>query len=49
VRRRPDITLARKALDWEPRISLAEGLPRTIEYFDDLLQRHGRALLQRSP
>jgi UDP-glucuronate decarboxylase len=49
VRRRPDITLARKTLDWEPRISLAEGLPRTIEYFDDLLQRRGRALLRTSP
>jgi len=42
VRRRPDITLARKTLDWEPRTPLAEGLPRTIEYFDALLRRHGR-------
>ncbi len=42
VRRRPDIALARKTLDWEPRTPLAEGLPRTIEYFDALLRRHGR-------
>ena len=42
VRRRPDIELARKTLDWEPRTRLAEGLPRTIEYFDALLRRHGR-------
>jgi len=42
VRRRPDITLARKTLDWEPRTPLTEGLPRTIEYFDALLRRHGR-------
>jgi len=42
VRRQPDITLARKTLDWEPRTPLAEGLPRTIEYFDAFLRRHGR-------
>jgi len=49
ARRRPDITLARKTLDWQPQISLAEGLPRTIEYFDELLRRRGRAPLRRSP
>jgi dTDP-glucose 4,6-dehydratase len=32
-RRQPDITRARTILGWEPRVSLAEGLPRTIEYF----------------
>ena len=32
-RRQPDITRARELLDWEPRISLDEGLPRTFEYF----------------
>jgi UDP-glucuronate decarboxylase len=42
VRRQPDIALARKTLDWEPRTALAEGLPRTIAYFDALLRRHGR-------
>jgi UDP-glucuronate decarboxylase len=31
--RRPDISLAREWLGWEPKISLAEGLERTIEYF----------------
>ncbi len=31
--RRPDITLARKYLDWEPKIPLEEGLKRTIAYF----------------
>jgi UDP-glucuronate decarboxylase len=36
VRRRPDITLARKVLNWEPKISLSEGLGRTIEYFREL-------------
>jgi UDP-glucuronate decarboxylase len=43
VRRQPDIALARKALDWEPSTALAEGLPRTIGYFDALLRRHGRS------
>jgi dTDP-glucose 4,6-dehydratase len=32
-RRRPDITRARTLLGWEPRVSLEEGLPRTLEYF----------------
>jgi len=31
--RRPDITKARQLLGWEPRVSLDEGLPPTIEYF----------------
>ncbi len=35
--RRPDITLAKKLLDWQPTIQLEEGLRRTIAYFDKLL------------
>lgn len=31
--RRPDITKARELLHWEPKVALAEGLDRTIEYF----------------
>lgn len=31
--RRPDISLAKKTLDWQPSIQLKEGLGRTIEYF----------------
>lgn len=31
--RRPDITLARSALGWSPKVPLEKGLPRTIEYF----------------
>ncbi len=31
--RRPDITRAKELLDWGPKISLEEGLRRTIEYF----------------
>ena len=35
--RQPDITLARAALGWEPRIALRDGLARTIAYFDGML------------
>jgi UDP-glucuronate decarboxylase len=31
--RRPDITLAKRILQWEPQISLEAGLRPTIEYF----------------
>ncbi|MEK7383063.1 MAG: SDR family NAD-dependent epimerase/dehydratase, partial [Elusimicrobiota bacterium] len=31
--RRPDITLARKLLQWRPQVSLEEGLKRTIAHF----------------
>ena len=31
--RRPDITLAKKLLKWEPKVPLAEGLESTIAYF----------------
>ncbi len=37
-RRRPDITLAKKRLGWDPKIKLEEGLRPTIEYFDELLK-----------
>ena len=33
TRRQPDITLAKKYLDWEPKISLREGLQKTIDWF----------------
>lgn len=32
-RRKPDITLAKELLDWEPKIPLQEGLAKTIAYF----------------
>jgi UDP-glucuronate decarboxylase len=38
--RKPDIKLAIKALDWEPRVSLDDGLDRTI---DDFISRIGRS------
>ena len=32
-RRKPDITLAKELLGWEPKVPLGEGLAKTIEYF----------------
>ncbi len=37
VQRRPDIALAREKLGWEPRVQLAEGLKKTIAYFQKVL------------
>ena len=39
LRRRPDISLARKRLGWEPGTDLDTGLTRTIEYFARLLRK----------
>jgi len=36
-RRQPDITRAGRILDWEPQISLMEGLKKTIPYFKEKL------------
>ncbi len=35
--RKPDITLAKKHLDWEPTIALEEGLKETIDYFEAII------------
>ena len=32
-RRQPDITKARRVLDWEPQVELADGLERTLAHF----------------
>jgi UDP-glucuronate decarboxylase len=34
--RRPDISLAKKHLNWEPKVSLRDGLLKTIEYFKNI-------------
>jgi UDP-glucuronate decarboxylase len=36
LQRRPDITLAREKLGWDPATDLENGLRRTIDYFEDL-------------
>jgi UDP-glucuronate decarboxylase len=35
--RQPDIALARKLLGWEPKVDLAQGLARTLAYYQALL------------
>ncbi len=37
-KRKPDISLAKEKLNWEPRVSLEQGLLKTIEYFDNILK-----------
>jgi nucleoside-diphosphate-sugar epimerase len=39
--RQPDISRARKLLDWEPRVSLRDGVSRTIEYFRSVIHAAG--------
>jgi UDP-glucuronate decarboxylase len=41
LQRCPDITLARRTLDWEPRVPLDDGLARTIAYFERMLVERG--------
>ena len=40
-RRRPEITLARECLGWNPTVPLEEGLKKTIEYFERILSASG--------
>jgi len=37
TQRRPDISLAKKEFDWEPKIKLEEGLKSTIAYFEKIV------------
>jgi UDP-glucuronate decarboxylase len=37
-KRRPDISKAKEILNWEPLVSLEEGLIKTISYFDRLIE-----------
>ncbi|MEN8897174.1 MAG: GDP-mannose 4,6-dehydratase, partial [Nonlabens sp.] len=38
LKRRPDISLAKKVLDWEPKVGREEGMRITFEYFKSLSQ-----------
>jgi UDP-glucuronate decarboxylase len=41
LQRCPDISLARRVLDWAPSVALDDGLTRTIAYFDRMLTERG--------
>jgi UDP-glucuronate decarboxylase len=43
LQRKPDITLARTRLGWEPKVQLREGLARTIAYFQAIDMAQFRA------
>ncbi|TCJ40213.1 UDP-glucuronic acid decarboxylase family protein [Parafrankia sp. BMG5.11] len=38
LQRKPDISLARDKLGWEPKVPLEEGLAKTIEFFQEVLR-----------
>jgi UDP-glucuronate decarboxylase len=37
IQRQPDISLAKRTIDWEPRVMLREGLLKTVHYFREVL------------
>jgi UDP-glucuronate decarboxylase len=41
IQRCPDITQAKRLLEWQPKTPLRAGLKRTIDYFDELLTELG--------
>ena len=47
--RRPDITLAKRVLGWQPRVTVRRGLERTISYFRAELARNGKAIESTGP
>ncbi len=40
MQRKPDISLAKEKLNWEPKIPLEEGLKKTIAYFENLIREN---------
>jgi UDP-glucuronate decarboxylase len=46
MQRKPDITLAKDKLGWEPKVPLEAGLRRTIDYFDRLLKEGSHSTLK---
>lgn len=43
--RRPDISLAKEKLGWEPQVKLRDGLARTVEYYRDYLRTRANATI----
>ena len=43
IRRKPDISLAKEILDWEPNTTLQIGLTKTINYFDEILSEREKS------
>ncbi len=43
-RRKPDISLAKAKLDWEPKVKVSDGLTKTIKYFQSVLDAAGEII-----
>jgi UDP-glucuronate decarboxylase len=43
-KRRPDITTAKKEINWEPKVDVSVGLQRTIDYFQRVLDEAGEII-----
>ena len=41
TQRKADISTAKREIDWEPRVSVDEGLKRTIQYFQGEVEAAG--------
>lgn len=44
TQRRPDISTAKKEIDWEPVVKVHEGLSKTIKYFQNVLKEAGEII-----
>ncbi|MCB0298839.1 MAG: SDR family oxidoreductase, partial [Calditrichaeota bacterium] len=45
TQRKPDISLAKEKLNWQPTVKLEQGLVKTIEYFDEVLTESAKEAL----
>lgn len=44
AQRRPDISTAKRELNWEPKVSVQDGLEKTIAYFKNVLKESGEII-----
>ena len=46
-KRRPDITVAKRVLGWEPKVPVRDGLQKAVEYFRRELEDTGESVCDR--
>ena len=44
TQRKPDITTAKRELNWQPKVSVKGGLQKTIAYFSRVLEESGEII-----